>query len=49
MTLILHFFRIQVKYKQDLATPSCSVETGLVNKLPEECIREILLKLTDPR
>lgn len=37
--------RMQVEYKQDLATPS---GPGLVNCLPEECIREILLRLSDP-
>ena len=36
----------QVEYKQDLATPS---SPGLVSALPEECIREILLRLSDPR
>jgi F-box protein 25/32 len=30
-----------VEFKQDLAAPS------LVNSLPEECIREILLRLSD--
>ena len=38
-------FVFQVEYKQDLATPS---SPGLVNALPEECVREILLKLSDP-
>jgi len=37
--------KVQVEYKQDLATPSA----GLVSALPEECIREILLRLSDPR
>lgn len=32
-----------MEYKQDLASP------GLVSALPEECIREILLRLSDPR
>ena len=36
----------KVEYKQDLATPS---SPGLVSALPEECIREILLRLSDPR
>ena len=35
-----------MEYKQDLATPS---SPGLVSALPEECIREILLRLSDPR
>ncbi len=43
----------QVRYKQDLAIPSRSADSssssGMVTKLPEECIREILLKLSDPR
>ena len=34
-----------MEYKQDLATPSTP---GLVTALPEECIREILLRLSDP-
>ena len=34
-----------MEYKQDLATPS---SPGLVSALPEECIREILLRLSDP-
>ena len=34
-----------MEYKQDLATPS---SPGLVTALPEECIREILLRLSDP-
>ena len=38
--------KMQVEYKQDLATPS---SPGLVNALPEECIREILLRLSDSR
>jgi len=38
--------KVQVEYKQDLATPS---SPGLVSALPEECIREILLRLSDPR
>ena len=33
---------MQTEYKQDLAAP------GLVESLPEECIREILLRLNDP-
>jgi len=37
--------KMQVEYKQDLATPS---SPGLVSALPEECIREILLRLSDP-
>jgi len=37
--------KMQVEYKQDLATPSTP---GLVSALPEECIREILLRLSDP-
>jgi len=37
--------KMQVEYKQDLATPSTP---GLVTALPEECIREILLRLSDP-
>ena len=36
---------VKVEYKQDLATPS---SPGLVTALPEECIREILLRLSDP-
>lgn len=37
--------KMQVQYKQDLAsTPS---SPGLVESLPEECIREILLRLSD--
>ena len=47
------FFFFQVRYKQDLAIPSRSADSssssGMVTKLPEECIREILLKLSDPR
>ena len=39
------YFYFQVEYKQDLATPSTP---GLVSALPEECIREILLRLSDP-
>ncbi len=37
--------KMQGKYKQDLATPSES----LVQKLPEECIREIMLRLSNPK
>ena len=33
---------LQTEFKQDLAAP------GLVERLPEECIREILLRLNDP-
>ena len=32
-----------MEFKQDLAAP------GLVNSLPEECIREILLRLSDSK
>jgi len=44
----------QVKYKQDLAIPGESAMAAfhapsLVTQLPEECIREILLRLSDPR
>ena len=35
-------FYVQTEFKQDLAAP------GLVERLPEECIREILLRLNDP-
>ena len=35
-------FDLQTEFKQDLAAP------GLVERLPEECIREILLRLNDP-
>jgi F-box protein 25/32 len=34
--------KMQTEFKQDLAAP------GLVERLPEECIREILLRLNDP-
>ena len=37
-----------MKYKQDLAF-STSKAPGLVKSLPEECIREILLRLSDPK
>ena len=33
---------MQIEFKQDLAAP------GLVERLPEECVREILLRLNDP-
>eukprot|EP00095_Tigriopus_kingsejongensis_P009453 maker-scaffold197_size267318-snap-gene-0.13 protein:Tk09453 transcript:maker-scaffold197_size267318-snap-gene-0.13-mRNA-1 annotation:"f-box only protein 25" len=44
--------KMQVTYKQDLAAPTISNAnhpSGLVNALPEECIREILLRLSDPK
>jgi len=34
--------KMQTEFKQDLAAP------GMVDRLPEECIREILLRLNDP-
>ena len=43
---VVFFPFAKVEYKQDLATPS---SPGLVSALPEECIREILLRLSDPR
>lgn len=49
--------KMQVTYKQDLATPTTNLnherssgnKNGLINTLPEECIREILLRLSDPK
>ena len=45
-----------MKYKQDLAIPSPTRHSSsntsnrsLVSALPEECIREILLRLSDPK
>ena len=41
-----------MKYKQDLASPSTSAAaarpSSSLTALPEECLREIVLRLSDP-